>query len=161
MCVPDRRRWPWQTHQTAPTPRGGWYNAPWDKEKETVTSLTLHPENQPSQVALSHTIRCLLGVSSLSFSASPPRSFLILHTHADTTSTMEYRLAIPAHRHHVTNHSLRISTFTFQTEVKAAAAAHHIPRADLCLCFCEYLQRVKTLHAGGVHKLYTKLLCVF
>ncbi len=49
-----------------------------------------------------HTIRCLLGVSSASFSASPSLSFLIRHTQADTTNTMEYRLAMPAHTDTIT-----------------------------------------------------------
>lgn len=43
-----------------------------------------------------HTIRCLLGVSSLC--VFPSRSFRIRQTQADTTSTSEYKLAIPVNR---------------------------------------------------------------
>lgn len=58
-----------------------------------------HPIYKASpNIFVTYTIRCLLGASSPS-SPSPSLSLLILHTHADTTSAMEYRLAMPENQH--------------------------------------------------------------
>lgn len=39
MCVPDRRRWPWQTLQTTLTPPAGLCNEHWEREGHTSGQL--------------------------------------------------------------------------------------------------------------------------
>lgn len=67
----------------------------WNPILHIVLADTLSASSPCDPHSSTHTIRCLLGTSSPSFSASPSLSFLIRHTQADTTNTIEYRLAMP------------------------------------------------------------------
>lgn len=71
--------------------------ARWDGGFTEGMSFVCFQQVASQKIFVTYTIRCLLGASSPS-SPSPSLSLLILHTHADTTSAIEYRLAMPTNQ---------------------------------------------------------------